>query len=95
MLHLLNKICTPGNKIPLSKALLHTFLLTIAAEFLGIIAKLLDIYAHNVGSIFSQMSVWIFLCTAIAVYGSTPLRSAANVLLFCIGMLSSYYLTAE
>lgn len=56
---------------------------------------MLDIYTTNLGNIFSQMSVWIFLCTVIAVLSSTPFRAAVNVFLFCIGMLVTYYITAE
>lgn len=57
--------------------------------------KLMDIYTAHLGNIFSQMSVWIFTCSVLAVYSSTPRRAAVNVFLFCAGMLLTYYLTAE
>lgn len=74
---------------------LHTILLTAAGVMLGIIAKLLDIYTDNLGNVFSQMSVWIFICTLISIYSSTAKRAAINVFCFCVGMLTSYYITAE
>uniref|UniRef100_UPI004055DE2F DUF6518 family protein n=1 Tax=Agathobacter sp. TaxID=2021311 RepID=UPI004055DE2F len=95
MSKLLNHIRTPKKKISLMKALFYTVLITGIGLILGIIVKLLDIYTTNLGNIFSQMSVWIFLCTLLAVYSSTPKRAAINVLCFCIGMLVAYYLTAE
>ena len=62
---------------------------------LGVIAKLLDIYTSNLGNIFSQMSIWILLGTLIAVFSRTKRQAAARVFLFCVGMLITYYITAE
>lgn len=95
MLILWNNIRIPHRTTPFTKALFHTGLITAAGLLLGIAAKLLDIHTSNLGNIFSQMSVWIFLCTLLAVYSSTPKRAAVNVFLFCAGMLAAYYLTAE
>lgn len=95
MLMLWNNIRKPNKEISISKALLHTGLIAVAGMVLGVAAKLLDIYTSYLGNLFSQMSVWIFLCTLLAAYSSTPVRAAANVLFFCIGMLGTYYLTAE
>ena len=92
MINLLNSIRTPNRQIPFSKALFDTILITGAGVLLGVVAKLLDIYTSNLGNIFSQMSVWIFLCTVVSVLSSTPLRAAVNVFLFCIGMLWSLFL---
>ena len=41
------------------------------------------------------MSVWIFICTLISVYSNSAVRAAVNVFGFCIGMLLTYYITAE
>lgn len=95
MMILLNNIRAPDRQVPFLKALFHTTLIAGAGVFLGMAAKLLDIYTSNLGNIFSQMSVWIFLCTVISVLSSTPLRAAINVFSFCIGMLPAYYLTAK
>ena len=94
MLKLWN-IRKPNRKIPFAKALLHTGLIAIAGMMLGVAAKLLDIHTSYLGNLFSQMSVWIFLCTLLAVCSSTPVRAAVNVFFFCIGMVGTYYLTAE
>ena len=95
MFMLLNNIRKPNKIIPLSKALLHTGLIAVAGMGLGVTAKLLDIYTSTLGNIFSQMSVWIFLCTTMSVLSSTPFRAAINVFSFCAGMLPAYYVTAE
>lgn len=95
MKNTLNRIRTPVRKVQFSKAVLHTVVIAGTGILLGAVAKMLDIYTTNLGNIFSQMSVWIFLCTVIAVLSSTPFRAAVNVFLFCIGMLVTYYITAE
>lgn len=77
-----NKLVTP---IPL-------FLLGAA---LGVLSKVLDIYTSNLGDIFSQMSIWILLGTLIAIFSKTKGKAALNVFVFSIGMLITYYITAE
>lgn len=62
---------------------------------LGVASKLLDIYTSNLGNIFSQMSIWILLGTLIAIFSKTKGKAALNVFVFCIGMLITYYITAE
>ena len=61
----------------------------------GVLIKLLDLYTQNLGNLFSQMSVWIFLGALIAVNSLSPCRAAASVFLAAAGMLIAYYLTAE
>ncbi len=95
MMNLLNEIRTPDRQVPFLKALCHTIMIAGAGVLLGVAAKLLDIYTSNLGNIFSQMSVWIFLCTVISVLSSAPSRAAINAFSFCVGMLPAYYLTAE
>ena len=79
----------------LSKAILHTAIITCLGLITGVLIKLLDIYTTNIGNIFSQVSVWIFLCTLISVYSNSAIRAAVNVFGFCMGMLLTYYITAE
>lgn len=62
---------------------------------LGVVSKLLDIHTSNLGNIFSQMSIWILLGTLIAIFSRTKGKAALNVFVFCIGMLITYYITAE
>lgn len=92
---LLDHIRKPKRKTSHTKAMLHTAIIFSLGLVIGIVIKLLDIYTTNLGNIFSQTSVWIFLCTIIAVYSSTAKRAAANVFNFCSGMLLTYYITAE
>lgn len=91
----LNDIRAPGRRVPFRRAVLYTSLISAAGLLSGVVAKLLDIYPTVLGDIFSEMSVWIFICTVISVQSSTPSRAAANVFSFCIGMVAAYYLTAE
>ena len=90
-----NRIRKSGQTIPLSKAIIHTTIITCLGLIVGVLIKLLDIYTTNLGNIFSQMSVWIFICTLISVYSNSAVRAAVNVFGFCIGMLLTYYITAE
>lgn len=82
------------------KSIFSATAVNIAAFFFGglitgAVIKLLDIYTTNIGNIFSGISVWIFICTLIAVYSSTAKRAAGNVFCFCSAMLLAYYITAE
>ena len=92
---LFSHIRKSGQPIPLSKAILHTAIITCLGLMTGALIKLLDIYTTNLGNIFSQVSVWIFLCTLISVYSNSAIRAAVNVFGFCMGMLLTYYITAE
>lgn len=95
MMNKLNSIRRPNRITAFPKAVLHTTVIAVAGVLLGVASKLLDIYSSVLGDIFSQMSVWIFMCTMISVLSSTPLRAAVNVFALCVGMLPAYYLTAE
>lgn len=62
---------------------------------LGVASKLFDIYTQNLGNMFSEMSIWILFGVVIAVFSKTPKDAIFNILPFCIGMLITYYATAE
>lgn len=66
----------------------------VSGSLLGIMSRLLDIHTQNLGNIFSQMAVWILLGTLISIYSNTKQKAMFNILLFCIGMLVTYYTTA-
>lgn len=89
------RIRKPQKRIPLNRAVIYSMGIMACGLITGVGVKLMDIYTAHLGNIFSQMSVWIFLCSVLAVYSSTPRRAAVNVFLFCAGMLLTYYLTAE
>ncbi len=95
MIRFLGDIRTPDRSTPFLPAALHTLFIALAGLVLGVGVKLLDLYTVYLGDIFSQMSIWIFLCTLISTHSSTPKRAAINVLTFCLGMLPTYYVTAE
>ena len=90
----LNQIRLPDKKTSFPKALLHTLLIAGGGILSGAAAKLLDICTANLGNVFSQMSVWMFLCTVIAVCSGSPRRAAVHVFSFCMGMVAAYYVTA-
>lgn len=92
---MLERIRRPQKRIPLNRAVIYSMGIMACGLITGVGVKLMDIYTVHLGNIFSQMSVWIFLCSVLAVYSSTPRRAAVNVFLFCAGMLLTYYLTAE
>ena len=92
---MLERIRRPQKRIPLNRAVIYSMGIMACGLITGVGVKLMDIYTAHLGNIFSQMSVWIFLCSVLAVYSSTPRRAAVNVFLFCVGMLLTYYLTAE
>ncbi len=74
--------------------LLSPLAMLAAGLLLGTIARLFDIYAQNLGEIFSQMSIWILIGTLIAIYSPTKRSAMCNIFPFCIGMLLTYYATA-
>ena len=76
------------------KSILKPHWMFILGLGLGIISRLLDIYAENLGEIFSQMAIWILLGTIISIYSKTKKQAMFNMLPFCIGMLITYYITA-
>ena len=101
MINFLNDIRRPI-EIPLSRKFLYSTLLFITGVILGVISKALDTIPSNylpyflqvfdLRNFFSSMGIWIFLAVSISVYSKTPIRSAINVFLFFVGMVSSYYL---
>ena len=76
------------------KKILRPHWMFLIGLILGIISRLLDIYSQNLGNIFSQMAVWILLGTLISIYSKNKKNAVINVLLFCIGMLITYYAVA-
>lgn len=76
------------------KAVLNPISMCLSGLILGIVSRLLDVYTQNLGNMFSQMAIWILLGVLISIYSETKKKAALNVLLFCLGMLLSYYLAA-
>ena len=80
---------------PLSRQIIITLGMFVLGAVFGFLARFLDIHTQNLGNTFSQMSVWVFLGTVIAVLSPSPLRSGINVFVFCAGMLIVYYTYAH
>lgn len=62
---------------------------------LGVGIRVLDLnpnFVSNWGKVFSQVSIWILLCTLIAIYSPTPKDAMYNVFPFCVNMLVAYYI---
>lgn len=53
------------------KSILNPISLFFIGMTLGIVSRLLDIYAQNLGNIFSQMAIWILLGVLISIYSSS------------------------
>ena len=77
-----------------SKRILNPVSMFVFGLVLGTVSRILDIFTENLGEIFSQMAVWILIGVIIAIYSRTKKKAMVNVLLFCIGMLITYYVTA-
>ena len=76
------------------KMILNPTSMLFLGLLIGFLARLSDIYTTNLGQIFSQMPIWILFGTLISIYSKTAKKAMLNVLLFCFGMLFTYYLTA-
>ena len=61
---------------------------------LGTASRLFDIYSGLLGNIFSELAIWILIGTLISIYSPTNKKAMLNILLFCAGMLASYYTVA-
>lgn len=78
----------------MKKVILNPIGMFILGLILGIISRLLDIYTSNLGNIFSQLAIWILFGVLISIYSKNKKLAMINVLLFCIGMLITYYFIA-
>ena len=77
----------------MKKYILNPISLFFIGAILGIISKLLDILF--VGNLFSDLPIWVLLGILISIYSDTRKKAMINIFPFCIGMLISYYVTAE
>lgn len=73
------------------KNILNPVLMFVTGLGLGFFIRLLDMYTQNLGNIFSRMAIWILMGVLISIYSRTKKRAMLNILLFCVGMLITYY----
>ena len=105
MKELLNNIRKSESNMKLKNKIINSVIILVIGILLGMFSKWLDnlsidnnIWWHNIigkldlNNFFSDMAIWLAIALAISVYSKTPLRAAINVLLFFIGMNTSYHL---
>ncbi|MBR3817444.1 MAG: hypothetical protein IKJ27_12055 [Clostridia bacterium] len=78
----------------MKKIILNPIGMLASGLFLGFLSRLADIYTSNIGNILSQMAIWILFGVLISIYSNSEKEAMLNVLLFCIGMLTTYYSVA-
>jgi hypothetical protein len=85
----------------MNKKLLNPISMFVIGLLFGIISKILDIYDNTqyfgftFGGMFSEFSIWILIGVLISIYSENKKEAMLNIFPFCIGMLISYYITAE
>jgi hypothetical protein len=83
------------------KKLLNPASMFAVGAALGVVSKLLDIwtvnniYIEQFGYMFSELPIWVLLGIIISIFSETPKKAMLNIFPFCIGMLITYYATAE
>ena len=105
MKEFLEKIRIPDRSLKISRKILNTSLIFLLGIILGIFSKWLDNLSINdtvwwqhilgvldLGNVFSELGIWIFIAITISVFSKTPLRASLNVFLLFIGMTVSYHL---
>ena len=78
----------------MKKYILNHISMFVIGAILGIISKYLDIY-FTFGEMFSELSIWILFGVIISIFSDTKKKAMINILPFCLGMLLTYYVTAE
>ena len=86
-----------GTKVGKKQIIYSVLFSAILGFVLGLVAKILDspIIPYEIsflGFIGSNMGIWIFISTLIAVYSATPILAATRVFTYLITMLFSYYI---
>jgi hypothetical protein len=83
------------------KRMLNPVYMFVAGAILGIVSKLLDVYTVNnvhleqLGYMFSELSIWVLFGVIISIFSETQKNAMMNIFPFCVGMLITYYVTAE
>ena len=68
----------------MKKIILNPIVLFFLGSMLGILVKILDFETTNLGNIFSELSIWIFLGVLIAIYSKNKKQAALSLFLFCL-----------
>lgn len=85
----------------MKKKILNPISLFIIGGLLGFISKILDVafsdnaFLTELGYMLSDMPIWVLFGVLISIYSDTKKKAMINIFPFCIGMLITYYITAE
>ncbi len=104
MKEFLGKIRTPQKSYSIPKQVLISMGILLFGVFIGTFSKYLDYRQANLPALLhlidsavdlhnflGKLAPWIVIAVCIAIYSTTPVRAAINVLAFFAGMVSSYY----
>ena len=81
--------------------ILHPISMFIIGLLTGIIIKLIDIhfrvqrFGFTLSDVFSELGIWILIGVIISLFSKNKKYVMLNIFLFSIGMLITYYITAE
>lgn len=102
MCSFLKKIRNEGKLIPVRKQVINTGALLVLGIGLGIFSKFLDSVDSNavpflfeyldIRNFLGRFAIWLLIALYIAIYSRSSIRASLNVLVFFVGMVSSYYL---
>ena len=98
----LSQIRSIENEISIPRKIINTILILCFGIVLGTFAKFLDTTASNtlpfifeyldISNFLGRFAIWLLIALYIAIYSHSSIRASLNVLVFFIGMVSSYYL---
>lgn len=101
----LNDIRHAENAIPLRKQIINSVLILFLGIVLGTFSKYLDFRqaklpnalmaidgALDVHNFLGRFAIWVLIALCISIYSNSAKRASANVFVFFVGMVSSYYL---
>lgn len=79
----------------MSRAIVNPAVLFVLGVISGALSKIFDLYTVYLGTVFSEITVWLLFGVLISIYSTTKKKAMLNVFLFLIGMLIAYYIVAE
>ncbi len=101
----LNNIRWKEKQIPFSRQMANTVAILLLGAGLGIFSKFLDTTAAgdlpflfeywDIRNFLGRFAIWMLIALCISVYSSSSVRASVNVLIFFVGMVTSYYLYSK
>lgn len=79
----------------MKKVVLNPVGMVFMGILVGVASKWFDLHYELLGNIFSQLPIWILIGVLIASYSENEIVAMFNVLVFCLGMLNAYYVSAH